>query len=386
MKELYSANKKKSILKGAVQVKTVVIITPTYNEVDNLQKLIPAIFKQIQQLDKYRVFHLVVDDNSPDGTGELVESLQKVYSHLFLIRGNKRGLGDAYIRGMKHAVFQLEADSIMEMDADFSHDPSDIPRFIEASDSYDFIIGSRYIKGGEIPNSWGLFRRLNSRFGNITARFIAGLNPIKDCTAGFRFIKSDIIKKVDFDEMHGKGYCFQINLLHQAKQLGARILEIPVKFTDRTIGKSKLGLKDIVEFFVLVWLIRYQSSKTFVKFAAVGLLGVLVNLGTLTILLKYNVQLYLASLLSIEASIISNFVFNNFWTFRRRAFQKDFFVRLFMFNFVSLISLGVSFTTFVVLTKLFPLMLPQQAQLLGIIPATFINYFLNSNWTFSSKR
>ena len=295
-----------------------VIILPTYNERDNIGRMIDAL--QGQSLGSGHELHiLIVDDSSPDGTADVVRMKQAAYPNVHLLLGQKAGLGAAYIRGMVHAMDQLHADVVFEMDADFSHKPEDVPRLMAAIDQgADFVIGSRYVKGGSIPKEWGLMRRLNSLGGNMVGRYIAGLYRIHDCTAGFRAIKTSLLRKVEFDELRVQGYAFQVALLHEAVSLGAKIEEVPVDFIDRTAGESKLGISDIIEFIVNAWWIRLHSSKTFIKFAVVGLSGVIVNLGIFTLLLQANVNKYIASPISIEVSIITNFLLNNYWTFRSR--------------------------------------------------------------------
>lgn len=326
---------------------------------------------------------LVVDDNSPDGTAEAVEGLQTIYDNVHLLLGEKAGLGSAYIRGMRHALNELEADLIFEMDADFSHKPEDVARLLgEIEAGADFVIGSRYVKGGTIPIEWGLLRRLNSMGGNIAARYIAGISNIRDCTAGFRAIRTSLLRRIDFDRLRVQGYAFQVALLHAAVEEGGKIREIPVDFIDREHGESKLGFSDIIEFAVNVWWIRLQSSKTFIKFAIVGASGVLVNLGFFTLFLMAGMNKYIASPIAIELSIVSNFLLNNYWTFRWRKTIDRTRIRGLKFNLVSILALGVSYGTFVALSLTFPDTAPHIFQLIGIVPATLINYLLNSYWTF----
>ena len=182
----------------------------------------------------------------------------------------------------------------------------------------DFVIGSRYIPGGSIPENWGRLRQAISRWGNILARYLAGLYRVKDCTAGFRAIRSSLLQRIDFSSLKVQGYAFQIALLNQAMLNKAVIREIPVDFIDRQRGVTKFGLADIIEFVINVWWIRFQASRTFLRFAAVGMLGVVVNLGLFILLVRFGLSKYLASPISIEGSIISNFFLNNFWTFRHQ--------------------------------------------------------------------
>lgn len=249
----------------------IVIILPTYNEKDNIRLLIPALWEQFRLL-QHEMHVLVVDDHSPDGTAEAVRELMDRYDNLHLLTGKKQGLGTAYIRGMTYTLKKLRAEAVMEMDADFSHKPADVPRLLAALDQgADFVIGSRYIPGGSIPENWGLLRKVLSHYGNIFARYLAGLSQIRDCTAGFRAIRASLLWKIDFHALaRVQGYAFQISLLHQAMLHKARIVEIPVEFVDRLRGASKLGLKDITEFLLNVWWIRFQASKTLLRFGVVG--------------------------------------------------------------------------------------------------------------------
>jgi dolichol-phosphate mannosyltransferase len=362
-------------------MKTVIII-PTYNEYNNIGRLIKALEVQFKGM-AHDMHILVVDDSSPDGTADLVRQMQPGRDSLHLLLGKKEGLGAAYIRGMRHAMDSLGAEAVFEMDADFSHKPEDVPRLMAALDEgADFVIGSRYVNGGSIPSEWGLLRRLNSKFGNIVARYVAGMLKVKDCTAGFRAISVALLRKIKLDGLQVQGYAFQVALLHEALVLDARITEVPVDFLDRTEGDSKLGISDIVEFIINAWWIRFRSSRTFIKFALVGLSGVVVNLGLFSLLMALGINKYLASPIAIEASVVSNFFLNNYWTFRWRKTRDRVRVKGLKFNAVSLLALGISYSTFVALSFAFPDVPPHVHQFLGIIPATLVNYFLNSYWTF----
>jgi dolichol-phosphate mannosyltransferase len=360
----------------------VVVILPTYNEKDNIGLMIRALQEEFKKI-RHDMNILVVDDNSPDGTADVVRAEAKRASNIFLITGRKQGLGAAYVRGMKYAVGELGADAVMEMDADFSHKPEDVPRLIAALDEgADFAIGSRYVPGGSIPEDWTFFRRMNSKWGNVFARYVAGMYRVRDCTAGFRAIRASVIEQIDFDTLRVRGYAFQISLLHEAILNHAVVREIPVEFVDRKRGQTKLGLSDIVEFMLNAWWIRVERSKTFLKFSAVGAIGVAVNLLSFTLLMQAGINKFLASPIAIEISIIANFLMNNFWTFSKRDMNDRIHIRGLKFNVVSFVALGVSYGTFLLLSVMDPQGVPQVHQAAGIIPATFINYFLNSYWTF----
>src|SRR5579862_5658519 len=220
----------------------VVLIIPTFNECENIARLIAELQGVFRSLP-HEMQILVVDDSSPDGTASIVRAQQRQMPNVHLLEGKKQGLGAAYVRGMRHALDVLHADAVFEMDADFSHDPADVPRLLAALEAgADFVIGSRHVRGGSIPAEWSLLRKLNSAGGNWVARYIAGLYGIRDCTAGFRAIRASILREIDFSALRVKGYAFQVALLHQAVSIGATVKEVPVDFVDRKHGSSKLGL------------------------------------------------------------------------------------------------------------------------------------------------
>lgn len=176
------------------------IVLPTYNEKENIEPFLKGLCAEIKTIEGFDINILVVDDYSPDGTADVVKTLMEKDSCINLLMNNTRGLGRAYIAGFKHAMANFNSDVLIEMDSDFSHDIKKVRELLEAiKEGYDFVIGSRYIKGGSIPKDWALIRKLNSRYGNVFARLIAGLYNIKDCTSGFRAIRTDVLKKVDLD-------------------------------------------------------------------------------------------------------------------------------------------------------------------------------------------
>ncbi|OGY25618.1 MAG: hypothetical protein A2Z24_01690 [Candidatus Woykebacteria bacterium RBG_16_44_10] len=226
----------------------ITLVIPTYNERRNARPLIKMLLNQFKFLPhKFQI--LVVDDKSPDGTATVVGKLQKSIKNLHLLSGNKQGLGSAYIRGFKYALDKLKPDVIVEMDADFSHQPVELPRLIEQIEKgADFVIGSRYVRGGKVPKNWNLFRKINSRWGNRFARYLAGIDDVRDCTSGFRAIKTQVLEEIDLDKLKVRGYSFQMNLLYKAYVLGAKIKEVPIDFRERAAGYTKLGPSDIAEF------------------------------------------------------------------------------------------------------------------------------------------
>ena len=229
------------------------IVIPTYNEKANLEKLLSQIFSLA--IDGVNV--LIVDDNSPDGTGELAKKLRRVYSNLSVLsRAEKQGLGLAYVAGFKIALAS-GADYIFEMDADLSHQPSYLPEFLKAINNADLILGSRYLKGGGVSN-WGILRRLISRFGNIYARFVLDL-PYNDLTGGFKCFRRLVLEKINLDQLSSVGYNFQIEITYLAHQAGFRIKEIPIIFVERASGQSKFNFKIIFESFWKVLILRLKK-------------------------------------------------------------------------------------------------------------------------------
>ncbi|HBQ21495.1 MAG: dolichyl-phosphate beta-D-mannosyltransferase [Deltaproteobacteria bacterium GWA2_38_16] len=229
-----------------------VIIIPTYNEKDNVPQLTSQIFHFIPQTDI-----LFIDDNSPDGTRQKIKELQKNNPHLYLLeRPQKMGLGSAYITGFKWAL-EHHYDFIFEMDADLSHQPKYLPKFLEAAKTHDLVLGSRYIPGGGVEN-WNLFRRLLSRGGSLYSRFWLRL-PYKDLTGGFKCFRSQVLKSLNLDSVRAEGYCFQVELTFRAHQKGFKIAEVPIIFPERTHGKSKISRKIVLEALWKVPLLYFRS-------------------------------------------------------------------------------------------------------------------------------
>lgn len=231
-----------------------IIVIPTYNERENIVQLINDIF--LLKIPDLKI--IVVDDNSPDKTADAVVQAQTVYPDLYLVRRNgKLGIGSAYIAGFKKAL-SLNAELILEMDADFSHDPKDLPRLIAACENgAELAIGSRKIKGGKIIG-WNFKRHLMSNGAMFFARFILGLKT-RDITAGFRCFRRAVLEKINIDTIKSNGYAFQEELLYRTEKLDFKIEEIPVTFKDRELGKSKLGKKEIKEFFVIIFKLKFKK-------------------------------------------------------------------------------------------------------------------------------
>ncbi len=230
----------------------ILVIIPTYNELENIRKIIPAVLSQNENIDI-----LVVDDNSPDNTGKYVEEKSRTETRIKILkRLGKMGLGTAYIAGFKYAIVN-NYDLVFEMDADFSHDPNDIPSFLEAINEADLVLGSRYINGVRVLN-WPIRRLLLSYFASIYTRTITRL-PIHDTTGGFKCFRIDVLKAIDLDKVKSNGYSFQIEMTYKAYKKNFRIKEIPIVFTDRAKGKSKMSKKIVYEAVFMVWKLRLRS-------------------------------------------------------------------------------------------------------------------------------
>ncbi|NWG29108.1 MAG: polyprenol monophosphomannose synthase [Ignavibacteriaceae bacterium] len=230
----------------------ILIIIPTYNELENLPKLLPEVLSKNDGIEV-----LIVDDNSPDGTAAFVENEMKNNNRIHLIkRSSKQGLGTAYIAGFKYAL-QNSFDLIFEMDADFSHDPKEIPRFLEEIKNADLVLGSRYVTGVNVIN-WPMRRLLLSWFANLYTRIITGM-PIHDATGGFKCFRKEVLEAINFDLVRSNGYAFQIEMTYKAWKKGFRVIEIPIIFVDRVKGKSKMSKKIVREAVTMVWKLRLKS-------------------------------------------------------------------------------------------------------------------------------
>jgi len=231
--------------------KTLIII-PTYDEIKNIQKLIPDIIELYPNMDI-----LVVDDNSPDGTGERVEEMGKLDKRIKVIRRNgKMGLGTAYCEGFKY-MLENGYDLAIQMDADYSHDPKVIRDFIENIEENDLVIGSRYITGVNVIN-WPMQRLILSFFANTYTRIVTGM-PVRDATGGFKCFRREVLESIDLKKIRSNGYAFQIEMNFKTFKKGYRIKEIPIVFVDRIEGTSKMSKKIVREAVTMVWKLRIRS-------------------------------------------------------------------------------------------------------------------------------
>jgi dolichol-phosphate mannosyltransferase len=230
----------------------VLVIVPTYNEAKNLPQIVPEILRQDARLQV-----LVVDDNSPDGTGDIADQLAQAEPRVHVLhRPAKEGLGRAYLAGFRWGLAQ-EYQAMFEMDADFSHDPAFLPRFITAIQDADLILGSRYATGVNVIN-WPISRLLLSLGANLYARVVTGL-PLSDSTGGFKCFRREVLEAIDLDRVRSNGYAFQIEMSFRAWKKGFRLKEIPIIFHDRVEGQSKMSKRIVREAIWMVWWLRLQS-------------------------------------------------------------------------------------------------------------------------------
>jgi len=300
----------------------IVIVPATYNEAENIEKFLVTLEEEvIPKIKGHSVSILVADDYSPDGTGDIVKKLMKKYKNLGLNQGEKKGLGAAYIRSMSYAIEKNGADLVISIDADFQFDPHDLPKFVQKIDQgYDLVIQSRYSGGGSIPKNWPIQRKLFSITANLFVRTIFMRFSTHDWTGGFRAIKKDVFKKVA-PEMKGyNGYIFQIAFLHKALQKGYKVGEVPLHFTDRKLGMSKIApFGYIINVLSYVFKARIQEVLTgsFGKFLVVGGTGFIINLVIYALLAHFTpIKLAVANQIAAQFSIFSNFNLNNLWTFK----------------------------------------------------------------------
>jgi dolichol-phosphate mannosyltransferase len=226
-----------------------VVVIPTYNEAENLPKMVSALFSLPQE----NLNLLIVDDSSPDGTGKIADDLKALNPRIDVMhRQGKLGLGSAYVQGFQKALTD-GADIICQMDCDFSHDPKMLPVLIKAvTDGGDVVVGSRYAPGGKLDETWPFWRKALSWFGNYYARTILGLQ-VRDVTAGFKAWRKEILTKMPLNDIKSNGYVFQVEMIYAATRLGAKVTEIPIYFADRKFGKSKMSFKIQIEAAVRVW-------------------------------------------------------------------------------------------------------------------------------------
>ena len=232
-----------------------IVCLPTYDERENLEPMLRALGEVLGPDDRV----LVIDDNSPDGTGELADRLAAELEGVEVLhRPHKEGLGPAYLAGFRRAL-ELGAELIVEIDCDFSHDPADLPRLLDAAGDADLVLGSRYVPGGSVEN-WGAVRRAISAGGSLYARLLLGV-PVRDLTGGFKCFHRAVLEAIDLDAVHSRGYAFQIELTYRALRRGFSVREVPIRFVDREVGGSKMSRTIVLEAIWKVPLLRLAALR-----------------------------------------------------------------------------------------------------------------------------
>ncbi len=308
----------------------VVIIIPTYNEKGNIERLITILEEEIfPTIKNHDMNILVADDSSPDGTADEVKKLMNKWENVDINMGEKHGLGAAYVRAMTYAIDKMNADVMFEMDADLSHDPRKVPVFLQKIDEgHDLVIGTRYSQGGSIPSNWGISRKMFSVFGNLLVRFILLKFAIHDWTGGFRALKKEVFLKEKNELTAFRGYTFQVSFLNKAVRDGFKVAEVPIHFTDRTLGRSKIAPREyIIDLlkYVITASIKEKIFGSFGKFLVVGGTGFIIQLIVYRAIINTTtLPLGLSNLLSAQLAIFSNYNLNNLWTFKKEK-SKSFF-------------------------------------------------------------
>lgn len=352
---------------------TISLIIPTFNEKENITPLVARIH---QALSSYNYEILFVDDNSKDGTIEVASSLASRYPVKVIVRQNERGLATAVVHGLKAATGQI----IGVMDADLQHPPEAIPELIKAmQNGADMAVASRYIEGGGYPH-WGLSRRVISKVALIISHLLLpATRQVKDPLSGFFMFRRQNIAPA---QLRPIGYKISLEIMLVGKF--QRVVEVPYIFEDRSAGKSKLRLQQQIDYLkhILSLMVRTGELIRFIKFCAVGLSGIIVNQGFLWLLTEFaGLRYYISALFGIEASIVSNFILNDYFTFADRRHGKGkFLVRLLKFNVTCLAGAGIQYGLLLLFTSVFGVYY-LISNLIGIAVAFLWNYFMSSWWT-----
>ncbi len=317
-------------------MKKVVVVAPAYNEKGEIENLINKVFDQSKKLSNWELYLLIVDSLSKDGTVEIVKKLQNKFPRLHLLKTEKEGLGKAYLKGFKYCEEKINPYLIIQIDADGQHDPDKIPEFIKKIEQgADFVVGTRYSKGGSIPANWGLHRKILSIGANSVVKFGFMKLKVTEWTNGYRAIKFWLVKNAYDYLKNYSGYVFQVAFLDFAIKNNAVLEEIPIHFKERTTGISKINAFQY-SFQTLLYVFKNSS---FIKFVIVGFLGFAVDFSFAYLFInKFRFNKPSANMLSAEVAIVFNFLMNNFWSFRDKKITGGFFtylVKFITFNFVS---------------------------------------------------
>jgi dolichol-phosphate mannosyltransferase len=371
-------------------MKKIVIILPTYNEKENIEDMVKLVLTAGAKIPGWKIEVLVSDSHSPDGTGKIVEKLNQKEKNVYLLDVKERGIGIGLVKGYQYAFDKLEADAVIQMDADLQHNPEELPAFIKALDrGYEFVQGSRFVMGGANKLEW--YRQVLSRGANIVSGILLGINQVHEFTASYRAFTKELFKRINMDEIpwRSSSFIFQPAFLFAAVAVLARITEVPITFIDRERGYSKMEyIRYMLDILFFGARMRIKKSERVIKFATVGTIGFVVNtiafkifdvVFTRSPLLKLlgPANTYaLAFALGAEIAIASNFILNNRWTFKseqivgiRRALLK-----YIQFNITSLGAVIIGSTTMWIGVNLFGAAMRDIYYIAGIGISLFWNY------------
>ena len=315
---------------------------PTYNEREQVAKMIEALAELFKSIKEYDMNLLFADDSSPDGTYKVVQEKMKKYKWLHLALNKKKmGIGGGYVTGFRYAMNELNADYVVEMDCDFQHRPIDLLKLLEKIEGgYDLVIGSRYVPGGTIPEEWGFKRKFFSVVGNWICR-IGFLQPkIHDFTTGFKLTKvKGNLDEYNLDGFYSNSFAYKIQMTAEMANAGKKITEVPIKFEPRAAGESKLIKNELLDFLRVIFLFQIHNPKMhkLFKFGTVGATGFVVNYIALRLLRNYGLTETLSWAFSTELAIVNNFIFNNIWTFKDQEIKgiKQTIFKFLQFNLTS---------------------------------------------------
>jgi dolichol-phosphate mannosyltransferase len=365
---------------------SLLIIIPTYNEIENIIPLVEDVFSLVPA-----AHILVVDDNSPDGTAAAVEKVAESKPALHILkRSGKLGLASAYIAGFKWGILK-GYDILLEMDADFSHNPEYIPEMLEQVKTHDVVIGSRNIKGGGVEG-WSVFRNMISKGGSLYSRIVLSC-PIMDLTGGFNMWRKSALDKIGLDRIISKGYSFQVEMKFKAYHSGCSVKEIPILFPDRKHGISKMSKKIFLEAFINIWKIKKNTGVNnaidqFFKFAITG------GLGTVTNLFIFFLCVDLAKMKEIPVSIgcffiaaTQNYIINHKWSFKQKDYAEKLSIKKwFMFICGALLGLVINIIVMRFMLKRFNLPWKFIAQACGIAVGMIVNFIISKFVVFRGKK
>lgn len=304
----------------------IVVVMPTYNESKSIGRMIEALAVEFKKITSHEICLLVVEGNSPDGTADVVREHMKKHDFVHLLMEEKKaGLGAAYVYGFRYAMKDLHADVLIEMDADFQHDPKELVSLIKGiDDGYDYVVGSRFTKGGSIPKDWGFKRKLLSIGGNTLSKIILGIRGVNDFTTGFKASRvKGFVDTIDLDNILSKGFAYKLDLLYKMHKAGAKIKEVPIQFRSRDEGVSKMERNNPIDSLRVVITLRLNDPDTqkFLKFCVVGFTGLFVDSSIFNILRLSIKNSKAASLISGFIAMLTTFTLNNYWSFKNNKIE-----------------------------------------------------------------